>query len=385
MAGHGKLFTTRSDGWTWHFTDEKVWHALAPSPELPTPDSYIVKESVVRLVFRRNGFFIKVERPASKMGLALLKAMLAPKAKAEFDAARALAVKGVPVVEALGYGSSGASQALVTRAVDGAVPSSEFYNANFAEDAADPSGYLSKWAAFVRRVVDSGLFHPDFHNGNILYKPGSGEFLLVDVFGVKSPERVSEGQRDAMRRIVFEMRRNLPAASFAKLAGDCGVTGEPMEYLEKGLDAEAMRLKAEWPKRKGQLLAAYPKFVERRRLPHDHNGALMVLLDSARRPLVPQGLVEIKDIFDIVNDQAAFLKSFYLELAGIPHRRAVAWEPDSGNVYFERVSLGAKPSAKELDELAFQARHFGVDVKAASLACDAKGRLIVANCELQLP
>ena len=382
MRADGSLFTTRSGDWTWHFVDEGVWSELAPSPEHPSPDSSIVKANPIRTVFRRGSYFIKVERPESKFGLSFLKALFAPKAKSEFESAQALAAAGIPVVEPLGYGSAGNAQALVTRGVFGAVPVSEYYNAHFAEGEADPENFLRCWSHFVRLVIDSGFQHPDFHNGNILFQPETGEFLLVDVFGVKGLCKVTEEIRDGMRHIIFEMRRGLSPERLISLARECGIRGNHREFVENGLAKEAARLRGEWPKRKRQLLQGYHKFVEKTALADGRE--LWILLDKGRRPLCSAEDVD-NDKFDIVKGQDALLDSFYQALAGIPHRKAVAWEPDSQKLHLESIALAGETTEDELASLDFFAKPFGIDPKISHLGRNSKGRLIVTLPNLKLP
>jgi hypothetical protein len=379
MDGKGKLFETRSGGWTWRFKDEAAWRELGPSPQERGPSDEVVKSNAIRLVFRRKGFFVKVERPEASFGLAFLKALLAPKAKAEFEAAEELALAGVPAVEALGYGSCGAAQALVTKAFEGAQDAASLFNLKFVEEGGNPAEYLKGWAAFARKVLASGFYHPDFHNGNILYQSETGEFRLVDVFGVKRKASLTEPQRESMSRIVFELRRPLSWQALAKLAENCGAAeANAEEFLEKGLRGEAAKLAASWGKRKAQLLAAYWKYSKK-----SPDGKTLILLDKARRPLAePAKLAE--GAYPQTQGLQALLEAFYLELAELPHRRAVAYAPETQTVYLQQAGEPAQASSKELRAFARLAEPFGARCENSLFSRDALGRLQLEKAELDL-
>lgn len=355
------MFKTRSGAWTWTFVEEGLWRELAPAPETLRESDELVKRNPVREVFRRGACFIKVERPAKKFGLSALKSFFRPKAEKEFEAARALAESGVPVVEALGYGKGPGAQALVTRAVEGAVPCSEF-------DFASNPDALERWAFFVRDFASSGFFHPDFHNGNILRRASDGAFLLVDVYGVeKNPEAASE-RRDSMLRIVLEMRRGLAPGRLIEVASACGVS-EPERFIEDGLDEENLKLLDSWEKRKAQLLSGYGKYVKARGASPE--GRELMLFDAG---------ADLSGA-SIEDGEISLLKSFRLELAGLPHRRSLAWDAAAGKVYFEPLEPEPAPGSDEVAEIAFYARHFGIDAAKCLFGRDAKGALSIIDFE----
>ena len=378
MAFKERLFERSPCSWTWHFAKESDWTALAPSPERMDAASTLVKQNPLRKVFRRDSYFIKIEEPKPQFGLSWLKSVFAPKAKSEFDSLLALCDAGVKAVEPVAYGSAGAAQGLITRAFEGSISVSDYYYSEFSYGSRCPDAFLKSWAAFIKRFIASGFLHPDFHNGNILYQPFSGDFCLVDVFGVKRAGGLSTAERESMLRIVFEMRCGLSPAQLAVLAADCGAEGDPLNYVERGLEQEARRLAAEWPKRKRQLLEGYGKFV--RKTVDSQGRELWLLLDKARRPMASAEELEPGRFEVVENGIEDMLAAFRLELALLPHRRAVAWRPETGAAFFERTEPSGAVSNEELASLGFYAARFGIDLEGVKLGRDSSGRLLICDC-----
>jgi len=376
----------KSGKWRWSFCSEAAWRDLAPFPEKITEDSELVKANGVRTVFRRGAYYIKVELPKPMFSMGFWTGLLHSKTKREFLAASALKAAGIPVVEPVGYGFGPGSSALVTRALDGAETAGDYYYRNFVKEAKSPDRFLKGWSAFVRRILDSGFLHPDFHNGNILYAPETERFALVDVYGVSRPAGGPRGKKlEAMRRIVFEMRRPLSVESLAALAADCGIP-KAGDFVERGLKAEAKTLLKNWPKRKAQILAGYGKFIKK----VDFEGRQLWLpLDIAKEPAASAGELN-RGAFEALKGDAEELKktllsAFLCQFAGVPHRRIFAYDPSEGALYLEKLEPGRPPEAWELESFNRYARLYGMEAKAEALGRDSKGRLTMTSFDFGLP
>jgi tRNA A-37 threonylcarbamoyl transferase component Bud32 len=114
-----------------------------------------------------------------------------PKARLEFDRARALAERGVETVEPLAWarfrGRWPRGSFLITRALVGTVPLDEQLIHTPPATAADRRRLTVALAEFVSKLHAAGVTHPDLHPGNLLVRTDGGkfEFFLIDVHDVK--------------------------------------------------------------------------------------------------------------------------------------------------------------------------------------------------------
>ncbi len=380
------MHSFKSGNWNWRFSGEAPWRDLAPYPERIAEGCVVAKANPVRTVFRRGAYYIKVELPKPMLSLGFWSGLLHSKMEREFLAAGALRAAGVPAVEALGYGWGEGSSALVTRAVDSAMPAGDYYYKEFVKKGSGPEKFLEGWTDFTRRLLDSGFHHPDFHNGNILYVPETERFLLVDVYGVRRPAGgLRSSQLEAMRRIVFEMRRPLSPERLEALIAACGIP-DARDYMEKGLRAEAKLLLKKWPKRKEQILSGYGKFVKKISF---EGREIWMPLDLARETDANEADLD-KGLFDMQRGNTEelvrlLLSAFYCQFAGLPHRRVFAYDPSARTVYLEKADLSKPPGEAELESYNRYARLYGVEAKASSLGRDSLGRLIMASFDFRLP
>src|SRR5262245_39165070 len=120
-----------------------------------------------------------------------------PKAKLEFQKARALAALGIPTVRPLAWGVRWrwfpGESFLVTQSLEGAVPLGRFLES--AIPAAAPAQGASirqrlalDLARFIARLHTAGVIHPDLHPANILinWAPGGpSHFYLIDLHAIR--------------------------------------------------------------------------------------------------------------------------------------------------------------------------------------------------------
>lgn len=309
----------------WKFFDAAAHEQLGDSPEFPA-HGVRVKASPVREVVRDGAFFWKRDRRGGHH------------LRGEWRAARLVRANSLPCVDYLALGRTPEGNVIVTAALPDAESAADYWQREIVERGGSPEPFLTALSAFVRKMLASGLFHPDFHLGNLLYRKEFCDFTLVDVAGVRRAGFLDRRfRRYRMERILLECRRPLDDAALAGWIARCGI-GHPEEFLQNGLLREARALDAEWPKRKRQILTAYPKFCER-----GDDGTLYALTPyRTRRPTAaceavggsPERL------------RALFLAHFHLDLAQLEHRNVVAWESGSGRLLLEPANARPIPAGR---------------------------------------
>ncbi|MBP5530416.1 MAG: hypothetical protein J6Y54_00095 [Lentisphaeria bacterium] len=262
-----------------------------------------VKTNPVREVRTDGEFYYKLDRRSSH-GFAK-----------EFAAAKLLEARGIPVVEHLWQGRTPEGEVLVTRALADA-PTVREYIADRVPDAE----FRRKFAAFIRDYLASGLGHDDLHIGNVLYSVKEGRFVLVDVRAVRSARR--EKLPYNICRACLELRRHLTKGEVCAMLEIVGVP-EPERFFDRGLAVEAAALKREWPKRRRQVLAGYPKFTR-------EDGAKLVSASAT-----PE---ELENLEWRPGCAGAFVSEFFWEIAEIPTaERVLAFDRD-------RREIGVAPA-----------------------------------------
>lgn len=139
----------------------------------------------------------------------LVRYMLRPsRGKREWRVARFLEDAGIPTVPCVAVGERRVARVLredcfMTEAVPDVVPLDRFLLEDLARMDGVERGRLIRRAApvlarFVRRLHDAGVFHRDFHAGNLLLRRGNGgtrELMLVDLHNVRCGGPLSLGAR----------------------------------------------------------------------------------------------------------------------------------------------------------------------------------------------
>ena len=176
-----------SGSWRWHFRDAADWSALDAAPERALESGEVVRVMPgERKVCRFGDHYFKLYLPSKKGGFfRRLARRLHPDAEREFRAIELLEKRGIPVVSPVAWGVAGDSSAIITRAADGTVDVLGVLTGYLDSDAPIPEAFLHDFSAFLTGLMRKGLYLPDFHNGNLLYRPETGTFLVVDPLGVK--------------------------------------------------------------------------------------------------------------------------------------------------------------------------------------------------------
>ena len=249
-----------------------------------------VKSNPVREVRTDGKYFYKLDRRNRSFA-------------GEFAAAKLLEARRIPVVEHLWHGRIPEGALLVTRALPGAPTVREYISSRIPDGA-----FQRNFAAFIREFLESKLGHDDLHIGNILYLEEEKRFVLVDVRAVRK-FRLRRFPYNICRA-VLELRKHLRRDELCAMLELIGHP-DPERFCERALEIEAGALNREWPKRRAQILAGYPKFTR-------VEGTRLVAADATEE--------ELAQLEPLPGSEGEFCSAFYWELAQIPHRRVLTFD-----------------------------------------------------------
>ena len=352
----------RSPKWEWHIPDASVAAAVHT---LDLKDGELVKRSSVRAVYHCGDYFLKFEFGTNLM--TSLRNRLRPKARQEYGIGRSLVEAGIPAVECLGWGRLGGTNVLVTRALPGCVSVDEFYYTHIVCGGENPDGIVEEITAYLRKFFDAGFLHRDLHFGNILYDPDRHAFALVDLIEISRPDKLADADRKVMSRCVVTLRAGLNRVQMLhaiRAVGAADSDDEAEKYYFDEVRRTARHLRETWPKRRSQILNAYPKFTDAVPCPGARLKTILLRKDWLSRPIltaddiangIPAGYerfvfqypspMRIPDA-DEANAQAAediFLTSMCLQILRVRHRRVAAFiRPNE--LWLEPMPDGLEPA-----------------------------------------
>lgn len=200
-----------------------------------------VKENDVRRVFyvaeastASPEYFIKVIKP--ERGLRALKRFFRNKVRGEFRSYELLKAAGIPVVRYCGYGFRGAYGYLISEALSGYVELSD-YLLRHSEDLFLIGKLMDQVASLMIEMLEAGLYHPDFHFGNVMVREVDGglDYQLLDVYGVRQTKISSEHIFEMAQVMVSSLWRVDGAVSEAIFARFAKVSGLALAAFKSGL------------------------------------------------------------------------------------------------------------------------------------------------------
>ena len=165
----------------------------------------------------------------------------------------------------------------------------------------------------------------------MLYLPERHKFALVDVYGVRKAFLFDRFQLFRMERILMELRQALDRGTMLRLLSREGVSAPETFYL-RALRREARRLFHEWPRRRRQILAGYPKFTRA-------EGPLLRVVDPAGAPADETSGEPVQG--DAETLERLLLAHFFLQLTCIPHRPALLLDRKRNLLFRARRPAGA--------------------------------------------
>jgi tRNA A-37 threonylcarbamoyl transferase component Bud32 len=318
-------------GLRWDVEEDFVPHL----PEILSAPVLVVKESPVKLVVRSEidglSCYIKRYRHDRHVFRPLKFFWKSSQARHEWDLARQLAERGIPIVRHLAHGQRWSwrglkESILITEAFPGR-PLNEI-------EVLPPDVILG----LIARMHELGVLQKDLHPGNILFCPQTGQICLVDLHGICLKRTISPEERD--RNLAF-LRLFVPLPVSSKVI-QLSQAMRPAYFLQRS--RRCWKHNREFaPRRYGRLtwqvrLPDLGKEVES--ILRDPDGFLRgqaEILKPGRSATVGKkaGLVLkrnnfrkplslVKDWFRPSRGWSTFRKAYHLELVGIPTARPIA-------------------------------------------------------------
>ena len=349
--------------WQWHFLQESDQKAFDPDPEVMMYETDVLKNTRFRVVFRKNDCIVKYYISPPDQGLfRKLKNRFRPKARSEFETLCELQKQCVPAVEPVAWGQNGSQgSCLITREMPESISANDFFHTAIGEENRECPEFWRGWCSFVRDFLNSGFDHPDFHNGNILYRQDNHKFALVDVYGIK---RSSSPDVRKMAMIVREFSSFLTKDKLINLLENCGIR-DPEKFYTEMFRYGAKQIRKEFPRRLDQFRNNYEKFVKVK-------GKMIFHRNGARHPIPLENTEKMQ--CSVQEAKKAREADFYLNLCGIPRLRIAAFEAP-GTLYVEKMSDKIPPAAEaDLQERLILA---GLDPEKYFFTADRFGRAVV--------
>ncbi len=250
-------------GWEWHLEDPAVLEPWVDRMEklAETP----LKRNGVRRVFRtedaeHRGCFVKLER--KKGILNRIRNRFFSKAEAEYESGRLLEACGIPCVEYLAWGRRGAESVLVSRALENTRSALEYWYSCARFDGTEKERWLNAFFDLAFRFCRNNLCHSDFHAGNVLYRPESGEAVLVDVYGIRRKERLDEKDLRDLLHWLLPLRMDVSDEELIERLDRRGILRfEAEPFFREMVHLESLRVEHDWEKRRRkQILSGNSKF-----------------------------------------------------------------------------------------------------------------------------
>jgi tRNA A-37 threonylcarbamoyl transferase component Bud32 len=294
-----------------------------------------VKESPVKRVTRHQlgakSFYIKRYFHHAVPLRPLKFFFKATQARQEWELARQLEARRIPIVRHVGLGERwtwhGVRESiLVTEGFDGAPLSPDM--------EVDPSAVLE----LVRRMHDQGVLQKDLHPGNLLVKENPFELRLVDLHGTVVREKLSAEERRknlALLRVYLPVRVTPAVEEQSRELRRQLLCERSLRCLRSNRDFARQRHgNLVWQVRLPFLSHAGTRVLS---APDDFLATRAKILKPGKTSTVGMhdGLVLkrfnfrkpgnlLKDLFRPSRARRAFLKGYHLELAGIPTARSIA-------------------------------------------------------------
>ena len=163
------------DEWKWTFRSPQAAAELEQCPQKLLEHAPLIKKNPIRNVFYTGEYYIKQDK---RGGWHL---------RREWKSAELVEKRHVPIVEYMAVGVCSQGEMIITRALKKSVSVKEWLAGKICSGAIRDEilPVAERYARFVRMVMEAKIFHPDFHAGNVLFVPETGDFALVDVSEIR--------------------------------------------------------------------------------------------------------------------------------------------------------------------------------------------------------
>lgn len=346
------------DNWEWQIEVPELLE-----PWFPRFYEYVkthsVKSNAQRDVFtvesKGRQYYIKYSHPISLLQKA--RSIIMPKCAQEFNSSKLLEISGIPTPKTVGWAKKGPESMLMTEAVTDAVNARKYWFAIAVNDSEKRQQFLAKFADFLQKFLNCGLYHPDFHPGNLMVKTEHNDldFILIDPYGITEMKPLSKNKIFEMLCIVGAFRGEINdsngTALIKKIFADCSDV-KCAETWHKIIIAESKKSIKLWEKRQGKILTElrYSQVFEKDgstiRIRKTFAGELVMTLDEV---LQNKDQYEIKEL---EHDQAekTWISSFQKELHRLPQTLPLAWinPPGSKDIIISEKNQQTQLSKEEI-------------------------------------
>lgn len=257
-------------GWTWFVKKPDLLKSWFPDFK-NILEKNSIKKNAKRSVFTVDAdgekYFVKYN--STDDSLSKIISYLHPKSRTELDGAEILRSAGIGTMDVEGWGFCNSQSMLVTNELKGTINAKNFWFDTVSVDDKKKKLFLSKLAALVSDLIRNGIFHPDFHLGNLLVSPVSMDFSVIDPYGVKKMSKMGEAHLVKMLAIFGSLRGEITEANAVEILDDviakAGIAkfADTKNLWRKIVKAEDLEMEKRWPKRKKHILDESPKYVSR--------------------------------------------------------------------------------------------------------------------------
>lgn len=298
-------------GWTWFLNDPAVLEPWADRMEELAAAP--VKRNGVRSVFRTEdsggrGCFVKIEW---KSGLwNRIRNRFCSKAESEYESGHLLQSCGVPCADYLAWGRRGGSSAVVSRALDGCVSAMEYWYSTARYDEREKERWLNLFFDLSFRFCRNGLCHPDFHAANVLLRPETGDFSMIDAYGIRRKRELNDQDLRDLLHWLLPLRMDVSDEELAERLERRGILRQETEpFYRELVRLEGIRADHDWEKRRRkQILSGNSKFSHT-----EGNREIRHTLWYEPAPLPDESLLTVREM-STAEAEAEWLNSYRQQL-----------------------------------------------------------------------
>lgn len=327
---------TTINNWVWEIEDPEFLEYWFGDFENYRQENSI-KSNSERDVFvvqvEAKKYFVKYSHPTSL--LQKTRSQISSKSESEFNSAKLLESSGIPSPKVIGWGKKGTESMLITEAVPQAINARQYWFSIEYQNFAKRKVFMATFATFLKNFLDFGLYHPDFHLGNLLVteKNGKISFTLIDPYGVIDEDPLGRKKLFEMLCIIGALRGEIndqTGIDLLKTIIPNFDDDKAAENWQKILVAESAKTMKLWNKRQDRILTD-PRYSQllgndelHVRIRKDFAGKLCLNLNS------PTDIINYQDAYDLQEmsseeAEAKWLLSFRKEFHRIPAKKPLAW------------------------------------------------------------
>ncbi len=281
-------------GWIWFLNDPSVLESWADHiDELAVVP---VKQNGVRSIFRTEdssgrGCFVKIEWKSGLLNF--IRNRFFSKAESEYYSGHLLQNCGIPCADYLAWGRRGGSSAVVSRALDGYVSAMEYWYSTARYDEQKKEQWLNIFFDLSLRFFKNNLCHPDFHAANVLLRPETMEFSMIDAYGIRQKRKLSDQDLRDLLHWLLPLRMDVSDDELTEHLERCGILSQKAEsFFRNMVRLDEIRLNHDWEKRRRkQILSGNSKFSHT-----EENRQIRHTLWYERESLPDESLLTIREM-----------------------------------------------------------------------------------------